>query len=177
MDRFQSGPRYTRCYENPEEIRNLIFPMSIETQKGAPFHQANEEKADLTGDFKDAVNDILEIEDLLDGLEALEAESWPEGTRAGKKEFLSRVRIFPDGVFYYRVGRDFGGLSTSMIVSIDDPGSIRSWEAVTDYGMISSHNPKGNTLYIVSVGTSPRYRGRGIGKTLVSKQIELAESL
>lgn len=39
---------------------------------------AIKKKVELTDNFKDAVNDVLGIEDLLNGLESLETESWPE---------------------------------------------------------------------------------------------------
>lgn len=118
-----------------------------------------------------------EKEALLDGLVRLENESWPEGTRAPREAFENRVNIFPEGVFFCQQGDDFGGLSTSLVFETEDPNAIKSWEEITDWGMITNHNPAGNALYVVSVGASPRFRGQGIGGELVKYQVGLAEKL
>lgn len=114
---------------------------------------------------------------LLNGLIHLENETWPEGTRASREAFESRINIFPEGVYFYQEHGDFWGLSTSLITDISDPNSIRTWEEITDYGFITSHNPNGNTLYTVSVGVSPRFQGKWVGKNLVEYQIALAQKL
>ena len=107
----------------------------------------------------------------------LENETWPEGTRASKENFESRLNIFPDGVIGSLVDDDLAGLTTSMIVQLDDLNSIKSWEEITSEGSISNHNPEGNCLYVVSLGVSPRYQGKGVGYDLIKEQIHLGKRL
>lgn len=49
-----------------------------------------------------------------------------------------------------------------------------SWEEITDNGWIKkSHDPNGNTLYVVSIGVSPLVSRRGLGTTLLEAQKKL----
>lgn len=121
--------------------------------------------------------DFADKGELISGLVWLENETWPEWTRAVREAFESRINIFPEWVFFHQEGMDFWGLSTSLITQITDPNTIDSWEDITDYGMIRSHNPLWNALYVVSVGVSPRFQWKGIGRELVTYQIALAKKL
>ena len=72
-------------------------------------------------------------------------------------------------------GRELIGASTSQIISYHKGNSIKGWEYVTDNGYIEkTHNPKGNALYIVSLGALSRSGG---GSALLSKQKEIARKL
>ncbi len=122
-------------------------------------------------------SEFKNIPELSTGLVRLENETWPEGTRAAQAAFESRIDIFSDGVFFHTENQDFWGLSTSLITQISDPNTIDSWETITDDGMIRTHNPRGNALYVVSVGVSPRFQWRGIGRQLIAYQISLAQRL
>jgi len=43
--------------------------------------------------------------------------------------------------------------------------------------MITNHDSKGNCLYVVSLGVSPRFQNKGIGQILIKEQIKLAKEL
>ena len=65
------------------------------------------------------------------------------------------------------------GASTSQIINYDG-STITSWEEITDNGWIRNHNPNGNALYVVSIGSISR---RGGGSALVQAQKNLAKEL
>jgi ribosomal protein S18 acetylase RimI-like enzyme len=107
-----------------------------------------------------------------------EEEVWPEGTRAAKALFESRLATFPEGFICVRGERgELVGLSTSMRISFSGPEEINTWNGTTCDGTIANHAPEGNALYIVSLGVSPKSRGSGIGKRLVASQVALAKHL
>ena len=139
-------------------------------------HISHNVNAIMSTNYSNAV-DFQDKEALVSWLVRLEDETWPEGTRAEGEAFESRIKIFPEWVFSHQENNDFWGLSTSLVTQIVDPNNIDSWEDITDYGMIRNHNPNWNALYVVSVGVSPRFQGKGIGKELVTYQIGLAEKL
>jgi hypothetical protein len=69
------------------------------------------------------------------------------------------------------------GLSTSMIIAWAPGEDLKSWETVTDNGMIRSHRPDGNALYVVSIGAEKLSHVPGIGAALIQGQISLGQRL
>ncbi len=113
--------------------------------------------------------------DELDEVLRVEAEAWDESVRAPRERFESRMRIFPQGFFgAYRDGRLIG-VSTSQIVR--DPIDDHRWEEITGNGYITTHNPDGNVLYLVSLGVSRSSQSRGAGQLLVEAQKNLVREL
>ena len=113
-------------------------------------------------------------EDISDIVE-LENKIWPEGTRAPQEKFEKRLAVFSQGFLLALKGSELIGASTSEIISYFKGDSIKSWEHITDNGYIKeTHNPKGNALYIVSLGALSRSGG---GSALLSRQKETARKL
>lgn len=109
----------------------------------------------------------------LDNVIELENKVWPPGTRSSREKFESRLRIFSEGFFLAYNDGDLIGVSTSQIIKYYG-STIESWERVTDYGFIRNHNPRGNALYVVSIGAISRSGG---GTALIQAQKKLAEEL
>lgn len=111
----------------------------------------------------------------LDSTVRLENSIWPEGTRATADKFKKRLEIFPKGFFLAFKDNSLIGVSTSEIIEYDPKNPPRSWEEITDNGYIEkTHNPRGNALYVVSVGAISRSRG---GSALLTAQKELVRRL
>ena len=109
----------------------------------------------------------------LDEVLELENKIWPPGTIAPREKFESRLKIFAKGfILAYKDGSLIGA-STSQIINYDR-STINSWENITDNGWIRNHNPKGNALYVVSIGSISRSGG---GSALVQAQKNLAKQL
>jgi len=111
----------------------------------------------------------------LDAIVSLENEIWPEGTRATRDKFESRLRIFPQGFFLVYKNGEIIGVSTSEIINYDPSNPPKSWESITDNGYIThTHDPNGNAIYVVSVGAKSRSGG---GSALIQAQIALTREL
>jgi len=110
----------------------------------------------------------------LDSVVELENAIWPEGIRASREKFESRLEIFPQGFFLAYKNRELIGVSTSEIITYDPDHPPTSWKEVTCDGYIREHNPQGNALYVVSVGAISRSGG---GSALIKAQKNLTQKL
>ena len=114
-----------------------------------------------------------EIKDL-DEIVKLENQIWPEGTRANKEKFESRLKIFPQGFFLALKNGKLIGTSTSEIIFYNPKNPPTSWENITNNGYIKNHNPNGNALYVVSIVAVSRSGG---GSALINAQKNLTQKL
>jgi ribosomal protein S18 acetylase RimI-like enzyme len=62
------------------------------------------------------------------------------------------------------------GLTNGLIWTRDFPRSYSQYEKMLPS---SSHNPRGDVLYISSIGVDPQLRGRGIGLKLLQESLEV----
>jgi len=62
------------------------------------------------------------------------------------------------------------GLTNGLIWTRDFPRSYTQYEKMLPS---SSHNPRGDVLYISSLGVDPQLRGRGIGLKLLQESLEV----
>ena len=125
--------------------------------------------------------DNLEIKrvefDEIDEVVKVEEEAWPLEIRAPREKFESRMKIFSEGFLAAYVNGKMAALSTSQIIRYPNP-NLTSWEGITDNGLIAkSHDANGNALYVVSLGVSSRFQGKGLGSKLVEAQKKLAKRL
>lgn len=118
-----------------------------------------------------------QVSSFLDDVVAVEKSAWPPELQASREKFASRLRVFPDGFFVVRVDGKVKGVTTSLITTYD-PSVTRTWDEITDNGMIEkTHDPSGNALYVASVGVSADSQRLGVGGRLVKPQIDLAKKL
>lgn len=114
----------------------------------------------------------------LDGILNVEKEAWPEEIRAPKEKFKKRMELFPKGFFVAKTEEKIVGYIISEIIEYAPDKIISSWNKITDNGwMEKTHNPKGNSLYIVSIGVLPKCFGGGIGTKLLRAEKELVKKL
>jgi len=104
----------------------------------------------------------------------LENKIWEKEIRANKTKFKSRLDIFQKGFFLAFKDEELIGVSTSEIIDYNSSKCIKSWEEITSDGYINNHNPKGDTLYVVSIGAVSKSGG---GSALISAQKDLAKKL
>jgi hypothetical protein len=107
----------------------------------------------------------------------LERCVWPAEIQASHESFSSRLAHFPQGVIGAYVAGRLVGLSTSMRVTWSPGEDLKSWETVTDNGLIRTHRPDGNALYVVSIGAEKLSHVPGIGAALIQGQIALGQRL
>ena len=116
----------------------------------------------------------------LEEIYRVEKATWPVDWQAPIEKFRARIEKFPQGVFGIFENGKLAGVTTSMRINFD-PNQInnyhKTWDEITGDGFIITHEPNGNTLYVVSVGVQNESQGKGYGQQLVAKQFELAKSL
>lgn len=84
-----------------------------------------------------------------------------------KEQLMNHVTIFQDGALCCEIAGKLVGSLTGLCVDFDPNDQNHSWEEITDHGYIRSHNPNGNTLYIVDISVRPKYRKLGLGKLMM----------
>lgn len=108
---------------------------------------------------------------------AVERSAWEPEWQATEDKFAARIKTFPEGVIGIFFQKQLAGMTGSMIFDFNIkelPGFHKNWQEITGDGYITTHNPEGNALYIVSVAVHERFQGQGLGKKLVMAQKELA---
>ena len=113
-------------------------------------------------------------------IDRVEKNTWPADWQAPKEKFAARISKFPQGVFGIFEDGKLVGVTTSMRISFDPnkiDGYHKTWDEITGNGFITTHEPDGNILYVVSVGVQNESQGKGYGQQLVTKQFELAKKL
>lgn len=116
-------------------------------------------------------------ESFLEEVVDVERRTWPPELQASKEKFASRLKVFPEGFVVARSKERAVGVSTSQIV-VYDPSKSPTWDELTDNGFIAkTHDPKGDALYVASVGVAGDSQGMGVGGKLVEAQKELAKRL
>lgn len=110
-------------------------------------------------------------------LEVLSHEGFP-GMDAFKAEnFLSHIKIFPEGQFCVEYDGKLIGSASSMILNFDEFSPEDNFDTVTADGYITNHNPDGEDLYGVDVVVHPDYRGLKIGSLLYEARRNICKKL
>lgn len=108
---------------------------------------------------------------------AVEQSAWDPEWQATEDKFVARIETFPKGAIGIFSEGQLVGTSTSMLFNFDIKeieNYHKSWDQITGNGYITTHNPEGNALYVVSVATHKNFQGQGLGRKLVEAQKELA---
>ena len=100
----------------------------------------------------------------------LQKESFPYLARYGNiwhpDELESHLRIFPEGQSVADLHGEIVGSASSLIVHLDPEYADHTWKEITANGMMTNHNPQGDSLYGADISTAPKYRHEHIGKRL-----------
>ena len=112
----------------------------------------------------------------------LQKESFPYLARYGNiwhpEELESHLRIFPQGQFVaVEPDGTVVGSATTLIVSLVSEHAEHTWKEITADGMITNHNPNGDSLYGVDISTHPKHRHEGIGSMLYDARKKLTTEL
>ncbi|WP_240628455.1 GNAT family N-acetyltransferase [Bacillus salacetis] len=93
------------------------------------------------------------------------------------EQLANHVKLFPEGALCIEVQGKIAGSITGMQTTFDPQNIRHSWSEVTDNGYIGTHDPDGDSLYIVDIGISPQYRSLGLGKSLMHAMYEVVVHL
>lgn len=107
---------------------------------------------------------------------AIQQESFPPPFPAelwwNEEQLSEHVARFPEGAICAEAEGRLIGSMTGLLVDGSTLAGAHSWEAVTDNGYIRSHDPDGDTLYVVDISVIPAFRKSGVGKWLMQTMYE-----
>ncbi|KZZ85131.1 GNAT family N-acetyltransferase [Bacillus sp. SJS] len=112
-----------------------------------------------------------------EGLIRIQQESFPPPFSSellwNKEQLSSHVNFFAEGALCIEVNGELAGSITGLVINFDPAYPDHTWKEITDDGYIRSHQPNGNTLYVVDIGVRPMYRKAGLGKWLMSSMYDV----
>ncbi|MFC4320401.1 GNAT family N-acetyltransferase [Litchfieldia salsa] len=90
-----------------------------------------------------------------------------------KNQLSNHIELFPEGALCVEVDGVLCGSMTGLRVDYAPQQPNHTWVEITDNGYITNHSATGNTLYIVDISISPKYRSYGLGKWLMQSMYEV----
>lgn len=98
---------------------------------------------------------------------------FPEELWWNPEQLAQHVKLFPEGAICIENEGNIIGSITSLLITFDKQSPSHKWEDVTDNGYIRTHNPNGDTLYIVDICIHPEYRKAGLGQYMMNTMYQL----
>jgi len=94
-----------------------------------------------------------------------------------EQQLANHVQLFPLGALCIVVEGVVAGSMTSLLVDFDPKKPQHTWAEIADDGYIRTHDPNGNTLYVVDLCVRPAYRKLGLGQMLMQAMFEVVVQL
>jgi len=116
----------------------------------------------------------LKIEDY-DQLIVLQLKSFPGMLPWSKNQIESQLSIFPEGQICVEYRGKVIASSSSLIADFDIYAADQTWYEISNKGLITNHNPDGDTLYGIEIMVDPKYRGMKLARRLYDARKKLAQ--
>jgi predicted N-acetyltransferase YhbS len=113
-------------------------------------------------------------------LEELQETVFPtlaDEERLKARHYRKHVEIFPDGQFVVLDGDRVVGATSTIRMKFDFEHPQHTFADILQGGWLTSHDPEGDWLYGVDLGTHPAYRKRGIARALYATRHEVVRRL
>lgn len=98
---------------------------------------------------------------------------FPEEALWSRDQLSTHLELFPEGALTIEVEGRVCGSITGMLCHYDLDGPDHAWGPLTDWGYIRTHDPTGDTLYIVDISVRPAARSLGLGRQLMLAMYEV----
>ncbi|ELK44512.1 GNAT family N-acetyltransferase [Halobacillus sp. ACCC02827] len=89
-----------------------------------------------------------------------------------KEQLSQQLAAFPTGCLCIEVEGTIAGSMTAMQVHLDDDKD-HTWKEITADGSMETHDPEGDTLYVVDLCVDPDFRSLGLGRQLTQAMYEI----
>lgn len=107
----------------------------------------------------------------------LQLECFPGMKPWRKDQFESILSIFPQGQYCIEYNGKVVASSCSLIIKRSDYSDSASWGELTDHGMITNHDPYGDTLYGMEIMVHPEYRQMKLARRLYEARKNLVKKI
>lgn len=94
-----------------------------------------------------------------------------------REQLLNHISLFPEGALCLEIDGQIAGSMTTLLVDLAEHHLQHTWSNLTDHGYIRTHNPLGESLYVVDISVDPNFRGAGIGKCLMHAMYQVVVHL
>ncbi|MBK8954299.1 MAG: carbon-nitrogen hydrolase [Saprospiraceae bacterium] len=91
------------------------------------------------------------------------------------EQYTSLIRIFEEGQIGIECNGQLVASSSSLILNFDNYSETQSWNELTDHGMITNHDPLGETLYGIEIMVLPEFRGMKLSRRLYEARQKLVK--
>jgi GNAT superfamily N-acetyltransferase len=116
----------------------------------------------------DDIDKILQLQEVSFADMASYGMVWPAS-------FLKKhIHIFPKGQLCAEINGEIVASASSLVVTLKPQYSDHTWHDITCYGLFTTHDPKGDTLYGADISTHPKFQRKGIGTMLYNVRKNLA---
>ncbi len=106
---------------------------------------------------------------------AIQLKCFPTMKPWSKEQFNSLIETFREG----QLGIEYNGRlvasSSSLILNFSNYSETQSWNELTNNGMITNHDPTGETLYGIEIMIDPDFRGMKLSRRLYSARQHLVK--
>ncbi|MFP3358258.1 GNAT family N-acetyltransferase [Planococcus sp. SIMBA_143] len=89
-----------------------------------------------------------------------------------ERQLGNHIAFYPEGAICVEIDGEIAGSMTGMLTKFDPERPLHTWEQVTDSGSIGTHDPDGESLYVVDIGIKPKFRKLKLGKLLMEAMYE-----
>jgi ribosomal protein S18 acetylase RimI-like enzyme len=94
-----------------------------------------------------------------------------------KEEFKSQLKNFPEGQICIEDNGKLVAAAFTVVVNYSKYGDNHTYKEITGNGMLTNHDPDGDTLYGIDVFVDPNHQGIRLGRRLYDTRKELCETL
>jgi len=132
------------------------------------FYSPNSDSILIRSTTVDDIPEIVKLQEESFADLAKKGDIWHPG------ELRSHLEIFPEGQIVAELDKKIVGSATSLIVQLNPIYADHTWKSITGDGMLTTHFPKGDSLYGADISTHPRVRHMGIGHKLYQGRKDIA---
>lgn len=110
-----------------------------------------------------------------ESVKSIQLKCFPDMKPWKEEQFKSLVATFPEGQLAVEFEGKLVASSCSHIIHFDNYSETSSWGELTDNGMITNHDPKGDTLYGIEIMVDPEYRNMKLSRRLYAARQKLVK--
>ncbi len=117
------------------------------------------------------LSDYVDIKRIMNDVYSNAGGAWT------KEEFKSQLKNFPEGQIGIEDNGKLVAAAFTLVVPYSKYGDNHTYKEITGNGMLTTHDPEGDTLYGIDIFVDPNHHGMRLGRRLYDARKELCETL